>query len=334
MKHSENFIQVLSTAIDAVKGNIENYSARETSDSLRKAFIDLNGGSNKINLKNFYRGNELFELVEELIPAIIDEGFRANDVAMSLVDYRNFADGDSQEFYLEGNAPFSVAKVAPGISGVRRQRLLGGEIVKVETAPRYVKVYDELGRFLAGQVDFGTLVDKVADAFSKQVMSDAYAALEGITAATAGFNSDSVKTGSYSEATLLALVEYVEAKTGKPAKILGCRSALRKVTTAITGDETKSDMYNLGHYGKFNGTEMICLRQAYKPGTDTAAISDSKLYVVAGDEKVIKVVNEGSGYIGERGPEYNDDMTKEYVYIQSYGVAAVAGEVMGVYTLS
>ena len=334
MKHSDNYNQVLSTAIDAVKGNIQNYSARETSESLRKAFIDLNGGSTKINLKNFYRGNELFELVEELIPAIIDEGFRANDIAMSLVDYRNIADGDDQEFYLEGNETFNVAKVAPGISGVRRQRLLGGEVVKVETAPRAIKVYDDLGRFLSGQVDFNTLVNKVADAFSKKVMGDAYAALEGITASTAGFNSDSVKSGSYSEATLLGLVEYVEAKTGKPAKILGCRSALRKVTTAVVGDESKSDMYNLGHYGKFNGTEMICLRQAYKPGTGTPAIADNKLYVVAGDEKVVKVVNEGSGYIAERGAEHNEDMTQEYVYIQPYGVAAVAGEIMGVYTLS
>ena len=63
--------EILSVAIDAVRGVTGNFSAKQTSDELRAAFIELNGGSTKINPKTFYRGNALFELVQELIPTII-----------------------------------------------------------------------------------------------------------------------------------------------------------------------------------------------------------------------------------------------------------------------
>ena len=82
-------MELLQVMIDAVKGTSpENYTKGQTSEVIRKALIEANGGSTKINIKNFYRGSQVYALIEELIPTIIDEGFKDEDVIFSLVDYR------------------------------------------------------------------------------------------------------------------------------------------------------------------------------------------------------------------------------------------------------
>lgn len=326
---------VLNIAIDAVKGiNLEKYTSGQTSEAIRAALIEMNGGSKKINPKNFYRGSQLYSLVQELIPVIINEGFKDEDAIFSLVDYKNVADGDEEEFYIEGNSLFIVADAAAGIKGVRRQRIDNGQVVTVKTAVKTVRVYEELNRLLAGKVSFDKFVDAVAKSFKQQILADAYKALKEISQNTIGLNSDYVKAGSFDEDTLIALIGHVEVATGKPARIIGTKAALRKVTTAVVSDEAKSDLYNVGHYGKFNGTEMVCLRQNHVPGSSTFAVDDTKIFVVAGDDKPIKVVNEGEGLLIEGNAINNADLTQEYVYGQTFGVGVACADKLGVYTIT
>ena len=128
---------VANIALSAVRGRINGkYSTVETSDALRNAFIEMNGGSTKINPKNFYRGNALYELVQELIPVIIDEGIKNDNALMALVEYRNLNDGDEAEFMTYGKANFIVRDAAAGVQGVRRQRLEDGESVTIKTTPK------------------------------------------------------------------------------------------------------------------------------------------------------------------------------------------------------
>ena len=90
----------------------------------------------------------------------------------------------------------------------------------------------------------------------------------------------------------------------------------------------------MGYYGKFNGTEMICMRQVHKVGTSVFALDDSKLYIIAGDDKPVKIVNEGEGLLYEGDATANNDLTQEYVYGQTFGVGVVCAEKMGVFTLA
>lgn len=326
---------ILSVAIDLVHGKVAgDYSNSDAAESLRKAMIDLNGGSTKINVKTFHRGNDLYALVEELIPVMIEAGLQDSNPIFNLVEYKNIADGDENEFISEGDATFVVADAAAGIQGVRRQRIMGGETVKVKTAMKIVRVYENLGRLLAGRISFDKFVESVAHAFNQQILADAYAALTGVTSNTTGLSATYVKSGSYDENTLLELIEHVEAATGKVAKIYGTKTALRKITTATLSDEAKSDLYNVGYYGKFNGTEMICLKQAHKMGGTTFALNDRQIFVIAGDDKPIKMVNEGEGILLEKDAANNADLTQEYVYGQPYGTGVICADKLGVYNIA
>ena len=240
--------EILSVAIDAVRGVTGNFSAKQTSDELRAAFIELNGGSTKINPKTFYRGNALFELVQELIPTIIDEGINSdtNPLFSELVEYRNLKDGDLAEFDIEGDANFVVATAANGIQGVRRQRIAGGTTVTVPTYMKIVRVYEALGRLLAGRIDFNKFVEGVAKAFKDYIADAAYTAIDSLSAATAGLSATYVLTGTPSEGDIVGLIEHVEAATGKSAKIIGTKGALRQLTVAQAGNMYKDDIYKLG----------------------------------------------------------------------------------------
>lgn len=326
---------ILSVAIDLVHGKVAgNYSNSDAAESLRKAMIDLNGGSTKINIKTFHRGNELYALVEELIPAMIDAGFQEGNPIFNLVEYKNISDGDVNEFVSEGEATFVVADAAAGIQGIRRQRIMGGETLRVKTSMKMVRVYEGLERLLSGRITFDKFVEGVSRSFNQQILADAYAALTGVTSNTAGLNAEYVKSGTYDEDTLIALVEHVEAATGKTARILGTKSALRKVKTASVSDEANSDMYNVGYYGKFNGTDMVCLKQAHKLGTSEFALNDKQIFVVASDDKPIKMVNEGEGLLIEKDATSNNDLTQEYIYGQKYGVGVICADKIGVYNIA
>lgn len=330
-------MDVLKIMIDAVKGNaMENYTKGQTSEAIRNALIEMNGGSKKINPKTFHRGSEMYALVEELISVIIDEGFKDTDAIFNLVEYKNIADGDEQGFYVEDNSLFVVANSAAGIKGIRRQRIDNGHSVTVDTVLKSVRVYEDLNRLLAGKTSFDQFVNKVAASIKAQTLSDAYAAIEAISATTEGLSATYVVSGTQdgAEPMLDALIAHVEAATGKAARIYGTKAALKKIKTAVVADEAKSDLYNMGYYGKYNGTEMVALRQAHKPGTETFALNDSKLYILAGDDRPIKIVNEGDGILYEGDPLSNADLTQEYFFGQPMGVAVVCAEKFGVFTFS
>jgi len=326
---------ILQVATDAIKGKVEgNFTTEQTAEALRAALVEVNGGTNKINPKTFFRGNALFDLVQEMLPVMIEEGLKADNPLFKFVEYRNIAAGDENEFCTEGVAEFIVADVAAGIQGVRRQRIGDGMKIPVKTTMKIVRVYENLGRLLAGRITFDQFVDGVSKAFNRQILDDAYKVLDAMSAATPGLDAAYVFSGSFDEDKLLEIIEHVEAATGKVAHILGTRSALRKVNTAVESREGKTDMYNIGYFGKFNGTDMLCLKQAHKPGTSTFILNDSKLLIIAGDDKPIKMVNEGDGLLVETPATNNADLTQEYCYGQAYGTAAICAEKIGIYNIA
>lgn len=327
-------MELLKVMIDAVKGKgADKYSRNQTSEAIRNALIEANGGSTKLKAKSFRQGNEVYNLIEELIPAIIDEGFKEDDAIFSLVDYRNIADGDEQEFVVEDNSLFAVADAAAGIKGVRRQRIDNSQSVTVKATMKTARVYEELSRLMSGRVDFDTFVDRIAKSFKEKTLADAYKVIDGITEDnTVGLDSTYVVASNTAgaEEALLELIAHVEAATGKPAVIYGTKAALRKVPNSIMSNEAKSDLYNIGYYGKFNGNNMVSLRQVHKQGTSEFAINDDKVFVIAGSDKPIKVVNEGEGIMLQIDAANNQDMTQEYVYGQAFGVGVVCADKIGV----
>lgn len=325
---------VIKLAMDVVKNKVpDKYTKDDTSETLKQAFIEANGGSKIIDHKSFRRHPELYDLVEVIVPMIVQEGFAGDEFFTNFVDYRNIALGDDEEFWTEDNSLFLISEMANGSQSVRRQRLNAGAKTTIAKTPKGVKIYEELNRLTSGRVDFNMFVERLGKSYINRVNTDIFTAFNGISSGTTGMGATYYKSGSFAEDTLITLIDHVEAAMGS-AQIIGTRSALRKITSATVSDSAKEDMYAMGYYGKFNGTPMLVAKQRHAAGTDTFLLDTSKVYVVAGNDKFIKMVDEGKGFLNDGNPSDNADLTKEYFYVQNYGVGILISGRVGIFNIS
>lgn len=335
---------IVRLGVDAYHNNVQgNFSMRDSLDTLRKALVDLNGGSTKLSYKKIRDGecNGLFSVVEEILQQTVISGFQNDILFQTLIEFKSVALGDENDFYIPDNdILYVVSDVSRGNQALRRQRIEGGQHVKIPTQLKGIKIYEELDRVLSGRIDFNELIDIVARSFKQQLYVDAFAALQAMAGSDAIYFPTA---GTFSEDNLVTMINHVEAATGKKAFIFGTNRALRKINLTVLQDtagnsniaeQAKNDVYNMGYMGKFNGTDCIKLNQVHTPGTNNFALDDDKLYVIASDSKPIKIVEEGEPTMYLSDPFHNADLSQEFLYLDSYGVAFAASDKMGIYSMT
>ena len=177
---------------------------------------------------------------------------------------------------------------------------------------------------LAGRVDFNDFITDVANSFRQQLLNDVYTLWTGATADQFGGTAFFPTAGTYDEDALLDVISHVEAAAnGQKATIIGTKKALRHLKDSIQSDSAKEDVYNLGYVGKFYGTPVVEAPQRHKVGSTEFVLDDNMLTIVAGDDKPIKVVYEGSPIVLMGDPMKNADFTQEYFYGEKYGMGIV-----------
>ena len=249
-----DYNDIVRLAVDSYHGVTTKYSVGESMETLRKALVEANGGSTTLDYKAIRDGkcNGLFTIVETILARTIVEGLQGDEYFNTLVDFRNIALGDKNEFIVEDSNLFVVSDAADGTQGIRRQRLGGQSSTNIPTTFKVVKIYEELNRVLSGQVDFNKFIQKVAESFRKRLLDDIYSLWNAATANDFGGAVYFPAAGNYDEDALLDVIAHVEAAAGgKKATIVGTKKALRVLKDAIDCDGAKDDIYNLGYCGKF-----------------------------------------------------------------------------------
>lgn len=326
---------IVKLALDTYHNRVSgNFSNSESQEVLRQALIDANGGSTKIDIKTLRDGKhaELFAIIEEIVQVTTLEGLSGDEFFMNLVEYHNVNAGDAKEFVIPDNSLFYVADTAVGTQGVRRQRLNGGTSVSIPTSLKTVKIYEELQRVLTKRIDFNEFIDRVTASIVKKTRDDIHQVWSAIV--TSSTSKYFPTAGAVTESALMEMIDHVEAATGKKATVYGTRQALRKIPVDVVSDSAKEDMYNMGYYGKFNGTPLVSLKQVHKTGTDEFLLDNNKLYVIAGDDKPIKFITEGDSLLIMGNPLSNADLSQEFLYGTTYGVGMVIGDKFGVYSIA
>lgn len=321
-----DYNDIVRLAVDAYHGTPTKYSVGESMDVLRQALIEANGGSTVLDYKAIRDGKctGLFTLVEEILARTIVEGFQGDEYFNALVDFRNVALGDKNEFVVEDSHLFVVSDAADGTQGIRRQRLGGQSKTSIPTTFKVVKIYEELNRVLSGQVDFNKFIQTVAESFRKKLLDDIYALWNAASETDFGGAVYFPAAGSYDEDALLEVIAHVEAAAGgKTATIIGSKKAVRNLAPAIHGTDANSDLYNMGYYGKFYGTPVVVTPQRHKVNSTDFVFDDNVLTIIAGDDKPIKCVYEGQSTVLLGNPTNNKDFTQDYFYGEKYGMGIV-----------
>lgn len=323
---------MIKLAVDLAKGKVQNYSANEANETLRKAFADLMEfsleGDGKIDRKTFRRHKvEIFEILEEIINETLHEGLE--NQFDGFAEYRNLAWGDTNVFKVPANNIFRVALVSDGNGNIRRQRLRDGQEITVSLDTYAIKVGEDFHRFLAGRVDWAEFMEGIAESFRRDLTQRIYEAVYKSYGKYGATYHNHFSNG-FTEDDLVEMAMHIEARTGEKVAVYGTKLALRKLAPSkIT--EAMNDVRNkTGYYGEIAGIELREIQQSHKYGSDEFAIAnDFVLLLPQNPDKMVKVVNEGDAIIQDINGGQTSDMMQEYFIANKFGVSVITSKVYG-----
>lgn len=314
-------------AVDTYRGSVEKYSKVEAENAIRNAVIDACGG--EWNYFSFNKNKwDVYQIMSEVLSVGLGELLTGK--FDSFAEVRDTELGDTVEFIIEDKSLFRVATIADGNVDIRRQKLYNGKLA-ITTEKLAIKIYEEFDRFIAGRIDWATMVDRVQLSYAHEVALRIYNAIYGsYDTLVAPYQV----SGVFDETKLLDAIAHVEASTGQKAVVFGTKRALAKITTADTSDGMKDKLNLLGHYGMFRGTDLLELPQAHKPGTNDFAVADDFLLVIPNGEKIVKVILEGDVYIYDTEAGQRNDEQIEFFFGRKVGIGVLKAENYAIYKLS
>ena len=339
--------------LDVANNNLEDditiKEANAKITTMFKKIIGCDEHSTKAEICKAIRKNQqvLFDLIEEVVPNLLQSGWQDNPFFNEFVEVRNMDIGDQNVFYTEDETILTVSKVSGNHWDLDRQRLGKGTTFSVTTSWYGIAVYSEYEKLLCGLEDFATFVTKLYEAVDRFVNESIYEAFVSAAAELpggAGGAGQWVKTGDLSamtKDTFMTLIEDVQMATGMDAVILGTKAALTKLEGMQNIDwvssEMKNERYTTGKMGFFEGIRLVEIKQGFKLNDTTQRLVDDKqLFIMpVGDNKFVKVVNEGNPEMRQVNDNtVNQDMTYDFRYMFKMGVGVQIGLRFGVWNIA
>ena len=340
---------MLDTANANFEEGIDAKSANEKIVSMFKQIIGCDEKSTKAEIRKAIRKNQqvLFDLIEEVVPNLLQSGWQDNPFFNEYVEVKNIDIGDQNVFYTEDETILSVSKVSGNHWDIDRQRLGKGASFSVATSWYGIAIYSEYERLLTGAEDFATFVTKLYEAVDRFVNESIYQAFCDAAEKLPGGASGAgqwVKTGALDTAakdTFMTLIEDVQMATGMDVVIMGTKSALMKLEGMQdinwVSSEMKNERNTTGRIGYFEGIRLVELKQGFRLNdTTNRLVNDKQLFIMpTGDNKFVKLVNEGQPEMRQVNDNTtNLDMTYDYRYMFKMGVAVMIGLRFGVWNIA
>ena len=324
---------------------LDGISAREANDKIVEIFrnvIGCNDKSTKAEIRRGIRRNQaqLFDLIEVVIDDALVSGWQDNPFFKELVDVRNLALGDKNEFYTPDNSVLSVMKVSGNHHDILRQRLGAGKTFSVETSWTAVKVYAEFERLLTGAEDFATLVGKITEAYDRYVNQAVYEALIGVGSTLGPQWYKSSALNESTKETLRTLCMDVAMASDSEVVIMGTRAALASVfdltNVSWASSEMKNEKYTTGRFGYWEGIKLQEIKQGFKLNDTTQyLIANDVLFIMpVGIEPMIKLVYEGDTQMYQvQDAGTHMDMTYDYEVQTKLGIGVITNAKFGMWKI-
>ena len=338
---SQTQSEIFDLALDLYRGDFSRHidETKVTKKDLENHLRDLinNDMLGGLTLYQAVRRNEIkmYEIVEELVNTAINEDVLNSPFIDAFVEVKNRALDDKTEFYSEGGL-LSVASFAGNHWDTDRQLLDIGDVVTLPKEWIFIHVYEDLERFLLGITTIDKMMDKVYKSVNKYMQDRIYAQFNNIANAVPADFSASGNT----EAGLGALVDKVQAAGGYSSiTIAGTKAALRKLAAAVPdkmfADSQKEAKAQTGSIGTWEGNNLMVIPQTLKSGTFELALSESKVFILGGDTKPIKLEIFGDTRTkSNTDGQANNDMSIDAQIQVKFGLGLLLPSYFGVYSFT
>ena len=137
--NSEKLFAFNKLMLDTANGTFEEgITSKEASAkivSMFKEIIGVDEHASKAEVRKAIKRNQqvLFDLIEEVVPNLLQTGWQENPFFMEYVETKNLALGDTNDFYVGDDSILSVSKVSGNHHNMIRQRLGAGRHFAVTT---------------------------------------------------------------------------------------------------------------------------------------------------------------------------------------------------------
>lgn len=332
--------EMLNFSLDYDRGNLPNsLSEKQADDIIRQEIVSIVGTKNPTVRQLRNHEDEIFSIIEVTLDQRLTDGWESNPFFQQFVEYRNLNYGDKNEFYAEDRTMLVASEVAEGHWNLNRQKLDIGDSFAVDVKTYGVKVYTDFLRFLAGRIDYISLINKIELAMKHKIATEIYT---NFMSTMDYLPAEFKHSGSMSEDEMLEIVDHVRASNNyAPVVIAGTRKALKELTGTYSGtnsylvsDRMRDQKNTYGEMERWNGYELLEIPQVHSPNSFDFAIDDNKLMVLPNNTKPIKFVAEGQSLINQRNSATdNMDMSLEYTFLTRFGLATMFNQFYGMYEI-
>lgn len=313
----DNMLQFNEVVMNTANGVFDKYSKEESNTILRNQFNKILGidfkNANPMQRRQAWRKNgvEIYSLIEDVIVDRMNSGWNAaNARFMELVEERNLALDDQNEFYVEDNSLFVVSRFAGNHNDIISQYVHPGKSFRVDTTWYTVKVYADYEMFQLGKIDFTAMVDKMYKSIEEYRYGELYTAFMTMDKI---LPTDMILETALSDSTKDSVVDQIEAVkavTGRDVILVGTRTAIQKLQNTVNYNMWSNDMKNERHQkgilGMWEGYDCLALDRVNKVNTRESVFTEEdnkKIFILPVDPefKPIKRVNAGDVIYNEDG---------------------------------
>ena len=339
MKDKRSFAQMI---IDVHNGTFKAYSddnPEKINQALRAKFGEIlpkRMANGKYKHREIMRAlPEVFAIIEEVLDTTINDAWRSDPFYRDIVDSRNLALGDKNEFIIEDDTWISVNQFSGNTWDTSREKISGRRKISLETTWWFAHVYDDFERFIIGAIDVQTLLTKITEAFTRTVDS-MIANVFNDAATNLPVHSNLAVAAALSTDEMLELILRVRTASRKSIRIMGTEMAiapLHRLSEVKFSEPMMREMHSTGRLGKWMGHTVVEIPQAFLPGTFEWAVDNYSLLVVPEGDKFIKFVDEGETRSLEKMEDENHDQVLSWQVQRKMGAGAIFGSKFGKYNI-
>lgn len=348
---ASNLVRGIDTYELDEEGNERRVSSVDANKAIRKVFMQICGLSEEDlkSRKKRHRAEklhapEIYEIIEEDIDFAINEGFQNNEWFNAWVESKSHVLGDANAFYIEQDQYLIVGNVSGDHHDVTMQQIGAGQEIHVRCTSHAVKIGKDIDLIILGRYDYAKLVNKVAEAFVRDIQDGIFADVYGAADQLPAQFKKSGALSAGTKANFDDLVENVGVANGSDVIVVGTKSALKKITALADVDwataDQKESVAMTGRLGNYEGTTLVEVPQRLKVGSlatgtfEKLLPNDKLLIIPVVEDKFVKFFDEGETEIYEitEKADLKDDF-QTYEVRRDYGHEVVLGKYFGEWTL-
>lgn len=336
---NNSVIELANLMNDSISGKVALFSSgadKYTDQAIREAFFEILG-DDKLTWQNFANNQRaIYSVMEDVVGTNLPLAWENSNFYDSFVDVKNGRTGDQNAFVVEDNSILVASNFSGGHWQTERQKLQGKKEFSVTPNWIYIRVYDELDRFLKGTVTLAEMVAKIQKGFQNAIDEMVFASFNGIgTYLPAKFQ----ETGAYDRATLNDLIQRVQVASQKNVILAGTRAALASVAegtaTAWISSAAKDELATTGMVIENIGLpcKTLLIPQVFIRGSYDFKVDNNVLYVLPEGTKPVKLFYEGDVRAKNMTEQDTDDMTIDSQLQVRVGCGVICDNLIGKYTI-